>query len=196
MPTGYTYHIEEGRIADAKDFLMLCARNFGACIMMRDEPLDKPIPKEFEADTTYATWATNARKELELYKKMSLADAAQQCKSEYEAEVARVEKSKSKDRELMERYNKVLTEVKKWAPPTTGHTGLKKFAIEQIEMCLPDLSYYDRQEPPKLQDAKRWLEERIKNCEDKIVQYEKQQEEENARTKSRNEWLRDLRDSL
>ena len=34
MPTGYTYKIGEG--ASFKEFVMACARAFGACVEMRD----------------------------------------------------------------------------------------------------------------------------------------------------------------
>lgn len=35
------------------EFAMRCARNFGALIMMRDEPLDAPIPEKFEPSGYY-----------------------------------------------------------------------------------------------------------------------------------------------
>ena len=46
MPTGYTSKIADG--IGFKDFALSCARAFGACIEMRDDPSDKPIPNEFK----------------------------------------------------------------------------------------------------------------------------------------------------
>ena len=48
MPTGYTTYIKDGDITTGKDFLKLCLRNFGVAINMRDEPLSKPVPNQFE----------------------------------------------------------------------------------------------------------------------------------------------------
>lgn len=53
MPTGYTVKIYNGEKVSGKDFLMTCARNFGTCITMRDEPLSKPIPDKFEPSKFY-----------------------------------------------------------------------------------------------------------------------------------------------
>lgn len=47
MPTGYTANIKNG--ITFEEFALDCARNFGALIIMRDEPKDAPIPEQFEA---------------------------------------------------------------------------------------------------------------------------------------------------
>ena len=51
MPTGYTAVIQDNLDISMKDFALVCARAFGACVMMRDEPFDTPIPEEFVPDT-------------------------------------------------------------------------------------------------------------------------------------------------
>jgi hypothetical protein len=53
MPTGYTADIKNG--ISFKTFAMNCARAFGACVTLRDEPGggDK-IPEAFEASTYHA----------------------------------------------------------------------------------------------------------------------------------------------
>ncbi|MBO6267553.1 MAG: hypothetical protein J6N19_00245, partial [Clostridium sp.] len=71
MPTGYTCFIEDGKITTAKGFLLLCARAFGACIEMRDEPLSEPIPEKFNGDDTYRLWLEDAKTELSKLKAMS-----------------------------------------------------------------------------------------------------------------------------
>ena len=53
MPTGYTAYIKDGDITTGKDFLKLCLRNFGVAIDMRDEPLSKPVPTQFEPNPYY-----------------------------------------------------------------------------------------------------------------------------------------------
>lgn len=48
MPTGYTAFIEDGDITTGKEFLLLCLRNFGIAIDVRDEPLTVPTPTHFK----------------------------------------------------------------------------------------------------------------------------------------------------
>ena len=44
MPTGYTCGVQNGEITELKDYILQCARNFGACIHMRGEDFNsKPI---------------------------------------------------------------------------------------------------------------------------------------------------------
>ena len=42
MPTGYTAIIEDDPNCTFEQYLMRCARAFGATVTMRDDPLDKP----------------------------------------------------------------------------------------------------------------------------------------------------------
>lgn len=53
MPSAYTAPVQDGKITEFKDFAILCARAFGACIDMRDDPLDKPIPEAFSPVTKH-----------------------------------------------------------------------------------------------------------------------------------------------
>ena len=196
MPTGYTSFIENGSIDTAQDFLMLCARAFGACIEMRDEPLSKPIPMEFKPSTYYSEWVDMARSKLEKYQAMSIEEAEQKCELEYASERERRADYKKNAQDLLNRYNKILSGVKSWEPPTEHHQKLKEFAIEQIKMCLPDPEYYDHQDPPRRRDAQTYLQEEIDWCKQQIENYTKRQEKENARVAKNNQWLNELRDSL
>ena len=46
-------------------------------------------------------------------------------------------KCSEKYSDLRNKYLKVRREVEAWTPPTPEHDGLKKFALEQIDMCIP-----------------------------------------------------------
>jgi hypothetical protein len=54
MPTGYTDCVRSGEVTEFADFAMKCARAFGACIEMRDEPSGTPIPEAFEPEAMLA----------------------------------------------------------------------------------------------------------------------------------------------
>ena len=52
MPTGYTAKLmEKGKSFD--EFVLFCARAFGACIDMRDEDMNAPIPEQFQPSAYY-----------------------------------------------------------------------------------------------------------------------------------------------
>ena len=53
MPTGYTCHIEDGTVTTLRQYALTCARAFGACASMRDEPLTVLPPSKVEPDTRY-----------------------------------------------------------------------------------------------------------------------------------------------
>lgn len=53
MPTGYTYPVAEEKVDTLAEFALQCARAFGACVTMRDEPSNKPIPEEFKPSLHY-----------------------------------------------------------------------------------------------------------------------------------------------
>ena len=86
MPTGYTATLmEKGQ--DFPDFVLLCARAMGATIMLRDEPLDAPIP-EFQPSDYSAKQLEESKEELARL----LADDAQpeqQLKSQLDASLSR-----------------------------------------------------------------------------------------------------------
>lgn len=62
MPTGYTAFIEDGDITTGREFLLLCSRNFGVAIDVRDEPLSVPTPTKFEPDPYCACGQSMKRK--------------------------------------------------------------------------------------------------------------------------------------
>ena len=79
MPTGYTNIIKND--ISFKEFTLRCARNFGACITMRDDAWDKEIPK-FKPTDYHIKELKKLRKKLSELKKMSNAQADKKSKQE------------------------------------------------------------------------------------------------------------------
>lgn len=199
MPTGYTAFIENDTIDNAKDFIMLCARAFGACIDMRDEPLSKPIPKEFELDTYHAKEIEKAKMRLEQIESMTNEEIQKQCDKEYNKRIDDRIGIKEYRKEMKEKYEKVLSGIKMWNPPTQDHEGLKKFAIKQIEMCLPDYNentYFDGIENVEKETVDEWRKRNIESCNNDIEYHKNKWNIEITRWRNRNKWLRDLRESI
>lgn len=194
MPTGYTAFIEDGTITTGKDFLMLCARNFGATIEMRDEPLSAPIPKEFKPDNVYEKWLEEDLKELAELRGATEKEIQKAIDEHHEKAVKENRERQERQRELKHKYMDILEAVKAWKPPTEEHIGLKKFAVEQIEMCIPDTSekIYSEEKP----SVTEWLEINLANCLQSIARHKKMAKEEAERCDKRNKWLKELRESL
>jgi len=70
MPTGYTATLME-KNQTFPEFIMGCARAFGALIMMRDDPNDATIPDKFEPSDYHAKGIIKAREKLAKLKAMT-----------------------------------------------------------------------------------------------------------------------------
>ena len=135
IPTGYTAFIEDGDITTGKDFLLLCLRDFGISIDIRDEPLSTPVPTHFEPDKWYKNRYIDAVKRLEEERTISFDEAKMRMKSEYDRRIKRAKFLVEKNKKINERYKQIRDQISMWNPPTEGHNNVKTFAIGQIDMC-------------------------------------------------------------
>ena len=69
MPSGYTSRLCEGE-QPFEEFVLQCARAFGACVMQRDAPIDE-LPTHNERDSYYTNALAAAKRTLSNMKKMS-----------------------------------------------------------------------------------------------------------------------------
>lgn len=198
MPTGYTWKIRDGEIKNGKDFILLCARAFGACIDMREESLDAKIPDEFKPNTYHKEQLIKAQNDLIKFKNMSIEEVQKIVNQEH---VEVVEYNKKYYKELLEiksKYLNILADVYSWQEATEEHKELKKYSIQQIEDSIKwDCGHMDDYlKPVEKESAKSWLKRQIDKCQKDIVYYTEKQKEENERVAGRNKWIRELKDSL
>lgn len=195
MPTGFTAKIIEG--VTFEEFAMNCARAMGALIMMRDEPLDAPIPDEIPPNTRYyderLAEATKALKEAQ-------EATVEYCKAQADEEYKRTLKdwanNVATETDNKVKYEAMLAKVKWWKPPTANHTGMKQFMINQIESSIRwDCAEQLRGKPKKL-TAKQWRAHAIRNAKYDIKSATRHIKEEIASAADRNKWLKELRESL
>ena len=203
MPTGYTAHIEDGEITTGKEFLRLCTRAFGIAIDVKDEPLSTPTPNSFEPSPFYKESYDRALKKLEEVNKMTFDEAKIQMRADYEKRISDYKAYAERETAMNEKYAKVRKEVEEWIPPTEEHEGLKKFALEQIDMCVTKQEYIDEY----LEKSKEEFDdsdEAVQNYINDIVDYYqrdiersyKSWQEELERTRSKNEWMTKFLESL
>lgn len=194
MPTGYTCDIYEGSCNDYKEYIMKCARAFGALIEMRDEPLDAPIPEKFEPDSYYPDQIKKLEEELKNFKELSLEEIETEYeKAKNEAYADWLVEMKNRN-DILSRYNRILEQVEKWEPPTDDHNSLKDFAVTQLKNSINhDCGVTKFEFPIKEVWIKQYSK---KSIEDEIEFYKKRHEEEIAAYVRKNKWIKDLRDSL
>ena len=196
MPTGYTDKIKDG--ITFQQFAMNCARAFGACVMMRDDPSDKPIPDKFEPSEWHKKEISKACQELEKVSKMSVLDAEKMALIEFAGECKRQAEAISKDRKLMGQYKDMLRQVKQYQAPTPDHTEFKEFMVSQIEGSIKfdGVEDYYIECPLKKLTGEEWLAKKKQEAQRDIDYHTKENNAEIDRANSRSEWVRALRDSL
>lgn len=194
MPTGYTCDVKDGKIVELSDFVMQCARAFGALVLMRDEPQNTPIPDEFQPSTFYLNCLANDEAELLRCESLTDDEWEHECDEAFRIESERYEKMNREADEAKERYNAMLEKVNRWSPPTTEHYKLKEFMVEQLHSSIEfDCHHYG---PAKKYYVDTFRQKRLAQLHESIALDREELAKEQERTKSRNEWVRKLRESL
>jgi len=193
MPTGYTHEVVEGSVTDFATFAMICARAFGACVTMRDEPADAPIPDEFKPSIYSAQRLAEAKARLEQLRAMTPEQAEAATVEAYERGCKSAEEYDAKQTEQDRRLDAMLAEVEKWTPPTAEHVEMKSFMIEQLTISKNG-SYRARR--PKKMTGQEWLDAEKKEAMREVDYHAVAQAREEERAKGRTAWIKALRLSL
>ena len=146
MPTGYTAYIEDGKINDAKDFLMLCLRAFGVCMEMRDDSFSKPIPEKFVPSDYYSKSAERTQKEIN--ELLNTSDETLEAKmvDDKNKNIDRCNKAIKENLAKKKSYQSILSQINNWNPQQK-YLAVKEFATNQIIMSMEQLdnSYYEKE---------------------------------------------------
>lgn len=202
MPTGYTTYIQDGHITTGKDFLKLCLRNFGIAINMRDEPLSKPVPTQFEPDPYYKNDYEKTVETRNKYRQMTFEEAKKELIDKHKKDIESAKKSLDEFIAEDERYMKVRDEIEKWIPPTSEHENVKKFALNQIDISLNTyMREYCNKELNKDLDISDeavhlYMNEINEFYENSVARAYKDWQEELKRTADKNMWMKQFLDSL
>lgn len=197
MPTAYTNFVADNENLTFPEFAMLCAREFGALASMRDEPLDAPVPERFEPDDFYRKQYEAAKAEYDDF--IANPPTEEELSKEYDEYVATQKEQYAEiianKREKRERYNRMLTKVLKWQPPTPDHEGLRRFMIQQLQESIEyDCAEYDLALPDREQYVSYGMDPEVYRG--RRDRNHAKWESEVERVAKRNQWLKDLRDSL
>lgn len=195
MPTGYTAQVEDGTVTELRDYMLICARAFGALISMRDDPMDAPIPEKLEASTGYydeqIAALTNEISRLSamtadeaLTASLAANDETRRLHREYEAA----------DQLRLDRHLAMADKVKAWEPPSPDHIEYKAFMLQQLEVSSRWLG--TKRELPPMPVGDEWRKQFLADLAERLESAQKNRAEEIERTASRQKWLDDLRSAL
>lgn len=196
MPTGYTAAIKDGITFER--FLLDCARAFGACIELRDEPGGgEQIPERFEPSDYHIKALTEERAALAAVLAMTPAECERAAAKAYDdAETNRVMRLQEKA-ELRAAYETMLEKARKWTPPTDSHRGLREFMVSQIVESIRfdcGTSYYET--PTVRKSSGEWLAAEIAAKKESIAYHQREHAAEVQRADERTAWVQALRQSL
>lgn len=195
MPTGYTEKVRSGEITTLRQYALTCARNFGACIMLRDRPDTGDIPV-FEPNDYHLEAMKQAEREWEEWRKSTCDEKHDRWilhKRAQEARKAAVIAERDRDRA---RYLSMLRAVNNFVPPTADHTGLVSFMREQLQTSIDfdcpavNGAHYDA--PP----FDVWCAEEEARITSALARHAQEYAKECERVRGRNKWVAALKQGL
>jgi hypothetical protein len=194
--TGYV-HVMLDHHQDFPRFAWSCARDFGALVHMRDEPMDAPITYPEVSD--YHEQALRECSE-ELERLLSLSEAEREARGVALRTNALVslERTVREYLEKVARCRAMLAQVEAWEPPTPLHEGLKNFMREQLLTSIGNAEeYYPALlEEARAKDHREYFQQAVKEARWGIDYHTQQLEEERERVAERIAWLDGLKSSL
>jgi hypothetical protein len=196
MPTSYTEKVGTGEVTDFAEYAMMCARNFGVCITLRDDPLSGEVP-EFRPDPHYTERLAEAREKIAEWDSMT----TEQRMEKYEAECREImeyaRNGIQEVNEMRKRYEAMLEKARGFKPPTEEHKNYAKFIVDQLQQSIDfdcSTEYYDSiKYSPAFGDwvlkTQLRLAQALSSASQSLV-------EEYERCAKRNEWIANLRKAI
>lgn len=196
MPTGYTADISKGITFET--FAMNCARAFGACVALRDEPPGGEfIPDRFEPSPYHAQRLEEAKADLAALDAMMPAELDRAAAKDYDEQETRRVTALADRKTLRGQYEAMLAKVRAWRAPTEEHVELKSFMEEQIIQSIEidcGGTFYNK--PTEMLTGEQWRDARRKALERSVNYHEREHAEEVKRSEDRSNWVNTLRQSL
>lgn len=197
--TGYTHQLIEKK-QTFPEFALSCARAFGALIMMRDDPMDAPIPERFEPSAYCKEKCEEAKA---LVERLSAMTPQEQYAFGYAAkdeEIRTVLELHQRSNGQISVMADMLAQVESWEPPTEEHIELKQFMLQQLQDTIKFESmggYYEKRlQGLRDKNPHDFYQEELASARNDIEYHQRKYQEEVEGTEKRNQWLQELRASL
>ncbi|UUG69481.1 hypothetical protein SEA_SHAM_180 [Streptomyces phage Sham] len=182
MASGYTSKLHDGE-QEFSEFVLDCARAFGAYIHLRDEP--NAVLSKIEDDTPNRIRALDrAQQAYDEFTALS-EDEQKEMHKEYVLRTRKYNEDSAKNRtEVAERYGRMLGKVIAWNPPKELE-NLKDFMKEQLESSIEfDCKPYEA----KILEFDEWLDNHVSHLLRSIEYAEDDIEKEKKRVKEQHAW--------
>lgn len=193
MPTGYTAAIKDG--ISVRDFIMRCARAFGACASIRESNMDTPIPDTFVPSDYHVNRIKEVMEEQGEIGAMTDEELNSMANKAFKSERERYEKLVAEREDLDEKYGKMWRDILRWKA-SEDHDELKTFMLDQIKMSTEsdcDTSYL---KVPIQLSGNEWKKGKVEQLLQDQAYHNKEYKKELTRAAKNNKWIQDLRDSL
>lgn len=202
MATGYTAGVADGTITTFREYALQCARAFGACVTLRDDPLNAEIAESQPSDYHEKALA-EAEVELAAFVAMDESDLRQMHDREYEENVASATRTFEEKELTLQRYKSMLAAAKAFRPPSPEHEEYAKFLVSQLQESIRwdcDASYWnDLSHWENLKTRvplETWVSEKLARLRWTVDYHRKHHREELERTAARNNWVAQLKEAL
>lgn len=196
MPTGYTSKLMESG-QSFQEFVFGCARAMGALVMMRDDPMDAPIPEEFKPSPYYLERINQAKTRLGTLRMMNDKEKFEEGQRLRNKKLESVNEWAKKESAENERIDRMEQEVLRWSPPSQDHVEFKNFMLDQLRISRNNTEYIQRRiAEVESKSPLVFFADAISEALRSIEYGEKELEKELERTNGRNEWIRQLRESV
>lgn len=194
MPTGYTADIANG--ITFKEYALRCARNFGALIMMREEPTGAPIPDEFPPSDYYVKAIEVANKEISMLKSATKEELDNLASAKFRADKEYYSKRLRDNSELKTKYMAMLREAKAYVPPTDDHIEYANFLVSQIEESINWDCNISHMKRLIRMTGRAYQTERLEKLTRDVNYHTAENAKEVQRASARSIWVKELKKSL
>lgn len=197
MPTGYTADIAND--IDFEQFVLRCARAFGACVhQMDDKATDKPTLRNKKTYYGEKIEELSAKRlELEAMKPQDRVEYGEQLRTK---ELEWQQKFFNDMILLKNKYEDMLAKVMDWNPPTRHHTELKSFMIKQIQDSIRidcDTSYtLERITQLSQERPINLFNKELEQVNRNLAYYAEEEDKDSKSVEESNAWIIDLYKSL
>lgn len=194
MPTGLTAKIYDGKEQSFNEFLLSCAKQFGAFIHMRDDDFNKPITIP-RYDPYYEYELEKEKEALENFKKLTDTEIQKIIDSEFENRCLNmiVYDEEMNEREI--RYDDMISHVTNWNPPSQDHIALKNFMLDQLEQSKK-FDCILRNTSIKKPTIDEYKKSKIETHTKSIEYYNKTSREKQERYREKIIWIHQLLESI
>lgn len=187
-----------------EEFMISCAKGFGAVIMMRDMDGDEEITIKniSESSDYHLNEIAQAEKELTRLQNMSSEERALYGETTRQKEIESINECMATRRAELDICKNTLSKVKSWTPPTDDHISYKDTIVKWMEETLkneemgPD-SYYEKERKLLQKSSPMSIYQRdVQQIKEDIVYHDEALAKEKARNAERISWTSALFKSL